>query len=126
MPTHKVKKKKKDVCKIGENTNNNNKNEKKLLAKKRKKGVFLLHLVVLLQNVYIMMLIYAEGNGSFFVFVLLRKWIDCSIVSVPQLMGPNAHLTYNEFKTKFETGNHICCMRVYWLQLRTMKKKKMV
>ena len=42
-------------------------------------NVFLLHLIILLQNVYITMLIYAEGKGSF-----KKKWVDCGIVSIGQ------------------------------------------
>ena len=64
-------------------------------------NVFLLHLIILLQNVYITMLIYAEGKGSFY----LKKCVDCGIVWIGQLLGPNGYLTYNEFKTKFQTVN---------------------
>ena len=64
-------------------------------------NVFLLHLIILLQNVYITMLIYAEGKGSF-----KKKWVDCGIVSIGQLLGPNGSLTYNEFKTKCQTVNN--------------------
>ena len=64
-------------------------------------NVFLLHLMILLQNVYITMLIYAEGKGSFY----LKKCVDCGIVWIGQLLGPNGYLTYNEFKTKFQTVN---------------------
>ena len=28
-----------------------------------------------------------------------KKWVDCGIVSIGQLLGPNGYLTYNEFKT---------------------------
>ena len=65
-------------------------------------NVFLLHLMILLQNVNITMLIYAEGKGS---FLKIKKWVDCGIVSIGQLLGPNGYFTYNEFKTKVQTIN---------------------
>ena len=54
--------------------------------------------MILLQNVYITMLIYAEGKGSF-----KKKWVECGFVSTGQVLGPNGYLTYNEFKTEFQT-----------------------
>ena len=82
-------------------------------------NAFLLHLMILLQNVYITMLIYAEGKGS---FLYIKKWVDCGIVSIGQLLEPNGYLTYNEFKTNFQTVNTICYMGVYLLQLRITKR----
>ena len=55
--------------------------------------------MILPQNAYIIMSIYVEGKQFFFFFI--RKWIDCGIISVGQLFGPDGYLTYNEFKAKF-------------------------
>ena len=56
--------------------------------------------------------------------IFIKKWVDCCIVSIGQLQGPNRYLTYNEFKTKFQavSVNTICYTRAYWLQLRITKR----
>ena len=64
-------------------------------------NVFLLHLMILHQNVYFTTLIYAKEKHSFFSFI--NKCVDCGFVSTGQLLGPNGYLTYKEFKTKFQT-----------------------
>ena len=79
-------------------------------------NVLLLHLMILLQNVYITTL--CRGKRAIFI----RKWVDCGIVSIGQLLGANGYLTYNEFKTRFQTVNTIRYMRVYWLQLSFTKR----
>ena len=60
--------------------------------------------MILPQNVYTIVSIFAEGKGSFLNF-FIRKWIDCGIISVGQLFGPDGYLTYNEFKAKFHNVN---------------------
>ena len=57
--------------------------------------------MILPQNAYIIMSIYVEGKKLFFI----RKWVDCGIISVGQLFGPDGYLTYNEFKAKFHNVN---------------------
>ena len=37
--------------------------------------------------------------------IFIRKWIDCGIISVGQLFGPDGYLTYNKFKAKFHNVN---------------------
>ena len=34
-------------------------------------------------------------------FILFFKWVHCGSVSIGQLLGPNAYVTYNEFKTTY-------------------------
>ena len=38
-------------------------------------------------------------------FFFIRKWIDCGIISVRQLIGPDRYLTYNELKAKSNNVN---------------------
>ena len=57
--------------------------------------------MILPQNAYIIMSIYVEGKKLFFI----RKWVDCGIISVGQLFGPDGYLTYTEFKAKFHNVN---------------------
>ena len=37
--------------------------------------------------------------------IFIRKWIDCGVISVGQLFGPDGYLTYSEFKAKFHNVN---------------------
>ena len=57
--------------------------------------------MILLQNVYFTMLIYAEEKRYF--LKIINKWVECGFVSTGQVLGPNGYLTYNEFQTEFQT-----------------------
>ena len=31
----------------------------------------------------------------------IKSWMDCGIVSIGQLFGPDGYLAYNDFRTRF-------------------------
>ena len=65
------------------------------------------------------MLIHAEEKRTFFE---RKKGVDCGVVSVGQLLGPNGYLTYMNLKHTFRRLTlTIRYLGVYWLQLRITK-----
>ena len=46
----------------------------------------------------------------------IKSWMDCGIVSIGQLFGPDGYLTYNAFRTRFPNAKaDFCCMKFYLL-----------
>ena len=48
------------------------------------------------QNVYTIMYMNVEEER-----LCIKSWMDCGIVSIGQLFGPDGYLTYNAFRTRF-------------------------
>ena len=82
-------------------------------------NVFLLHLMILLQNVYITMLIYAEGKGSFYLKKNVLTVVLSQLANFWDLM--DLLLTMNLKQNVRLLTITICYRGVYWLQLKITK-----
>ena len=55
----------------------------------------------------------------------IKSWMDCGIVSIGQLFGPDGYLTYNAFRTRFPNAKadlFCCCMKEFCLLLEAIKE----